>query len=41
MGLISKAHLWLLNALRVGSGIVIVAVFLIIVVDVGLTILAK
>lgn len=39
MQFVSNAHEWLLNALKVCSGIVIFGVFVLIVVDVGLTIL--
>lgn len=39
MEAISKAHMWLLNALKVCSGIVIFGVFVVIVADVGMTIL--
>ncbi len=38
---ISKAHVWVLNAMKVGSGLVIFAVFVVIVIDVGLTIVSK
>ena len=37
---IAKAHLWLLNLFKAGSGLIIFAVFVVIVADVGLTILA-
>lgn len=39
MQLVSRVHDWVLNALKVGSGIVIFGVFVLIVVDVTLTIL--
>ncbi len=38
---IAKAHMWLLNAMKVGSGLVIFAVFVVIAVDVALTIMSK
>ena len=40
METIGKAHLWVLNAFKAGSGLIIFAVFVVIVADVGLTILA-
>ncbi len=40
MRTVSKVHLWILNALKVCSQIVIFAVFVLIVVDVGMTILS-
>ena len=41
METITKAHLRLLNLMKTGSELIIFAVFVVIVVDVGLTILAK
>ena len=41
MDTIAKAHLRLLNAMKTGSELIIFAVFVVIVLDVGLTILAK
>ena len=38
---IAKAHMWVLNAMKVGSGLVIFGVFIVIVVDVALTIMSK
>ncbi len=40
MRTVSRVHDWVLNALKVGAEIVIFVVFVIIVVDVGLTLLA-
>ncbi len=41
MEAIARFHLWLLNAFKVGSGLIIFGVFVVIVVDVALTLLAK
>ena len=41
VGAISRAHMWVLNAMKVGSGIVIFGVFVLIVMDVALTTVAK
>ena len=41
MDTIAKVHLRLLNAMKTGSELIIFGVFVVIVVDVGLTILAK
>lgn len=40
MSIIAKAHLWLLNALKSLAGVVIVAIFALIVLDVGATLLS-
>ncbi len=41
MDAVARVHLWILNALKIGSGVVIFGVFVVIVVDVALTILSR